>query len=100
MNTIIIFDIDEKFNESNFLDHEIIDILYRLKTIDNLDIGIVSSNNIIDEHLFERNKEANINMNRNGNYWIFTPVENYPKNYISFNKNEYENKDILRELLH
>ena len=45
-------------------------------------------------------KEANINMNRNGNYWIFTPIENYPNNYISFNKNEYENKDILRELLH
>ena len=45
-------------------------------------------------------KEANINMNRNGNYWIFTPIENYPNNYISFNKNEYENKHILRELLH
>ncbi len=57
MNKIIIFDIDEKFNESYFLDHEVVDILYRLKTIDNLDIGIVSSNNIIDENLFERNKD-------------------------------------------
>ena len=45
-------------------------------------------------------KEANINMNRNGNYWIFTPIENYPNNYITFNKNEYENKHMLRELLH
>ena len=57
MNKIIKFDIDEKFNESYFLDHEVVDILYRLKTIDNLDIGIVSSNNIIDENLFERNKD-------------------------------------------